>query len=78
MNKIPIGDIATTGVELKGKFSYQGFWPSELYKTYSTFALGAEAKEVGFTALPVQYNSETGETKIWTIMVFDVEYNLAN
>ncbi len=77
-NKIPIGDIGWNGEKIKGKFSYQGFWPSELYKTYSTFALGAEAKEVGFTALPVQYNSETGETKIWTIMVFDVEYNLAN
>ncbi len=77
-NKIPIGDIATTGVEIKGKFSYQGFWPAELYHTYSTFTLGAESKEVGFYTYPVQYNSETGETKIWTTMVFDVEYNLAN
>ncbi|CAD6492580.1 MAG: von Willebrand factor type A domain protein [Candidatus Argoarchaeum ethanivorans] len=75
-NEIPIAGIACSEVSLEGNFSYDGFYPATPYANYSVLAFGAGGSKVGVGIHPVQYNSKTSQTKIWTKMVFDVQYNI--
>jgi Mg-chelatase subunit ChlD len=75
-NDIPIAGIADTEASFPGAFQYDGFWPPSPYQGYGLLTFGAGGSEVGLSINPVQYNEATGETKIWTKMVFDVQYQV--
>ncbi|HEY48424.1 MAG TPA: hypothetical protein G4O13_00080 [Dehalococcoidia bacterium] len=75
-NNVPIAGIACQKASLTGEFVFEGFWPVEPYQAYSHLVFGGSGSEVGICIYPVQYNLETGEIRIWTKMVFDVEYEI--
>ena len=75
-NNVPIAGIACGNVSIPGKFYYQGFWPPRPHRSYQSLTFGAGGTEVGFGVHPVQYNPATGETKIWTMMKFYVNYRV--
>jgi hypothetical protein len=75
-NNIPIAGIACKEASFPGNFYFDGFWPVSPYNSYDLLTFGAGGSEVGFGVFPVQYNAATGETKIWTKMVFDVIYDV--
>lgn len=75
-NDVPIAGIASSETAVEGSFSYNGFYPVKPYTTSSLLTLGGGGTEVNTVIFPVQYNSQTGKTKIWTRMVFDLQYNV--
>ncbi len=75
-NDIPIAGVANDEVVIDGQFSYDGFYPVTPNAQYSILTLGGGGSKVGVAVNPVQYNSNTHQTKIWTKMVFDIEYDI--
>jgi Mg-chelatase subunit ChlD len=75
-NDVPIAGVGCREASFPGAFQYDGFYPPEPYQGYGLLTFGAGGSEVGLSINPVQYNEATGETKIWTKMVFDVEYQV--
>ena len=77
-NMLPVERLATSALRSNCQaFSTQGFYPADLAHRFNTPALGDRAAEVGLNITPVQYNSATGQTRIWTKMVFHVQYSVA-
>jgi hypothetical protein len=79
-NDVP---LATTGIHSlaapgsePGTFSYDGFYPPTLTLTSTVSTLGGGATEVGLTVVPVQYDASTHQTRIWTKLVFELEYEV--
>jgi len=77
-NDVPIAGIASSEVNIEGSFSYNGFYPAIPYTSSSSLTFGGGGVEVNTIINPVQYNSQTGKTKIWTRMVFDIQYNISD
>jgi len=76
INDIPIPNIGFGEEQIKGNFSYDGFYPPMPFANYSVLTLGGGGSEVGISVTPVQYNSKTNQTKIWTRMLFDIYYDV--
>ena len=57
-------------------FSSPDFYPPTPYFGTTVSTLGGDAVEVATTIVPVQYDQSTHRTRIWTRMVFDIEYEV--
>jgi hypothetical protein len=75
-NDVPIAGIASSEAAFEGSFSYNEFYPIKPYTTSSLLTLGGGGTEVNTVIFPVQYNSQTGKTKIWTKRVYNLQYNV--
>jgi hypothetical protein len=75
-NDVPIAGIACSEVVIEGNFTYDGFYPVKHYTNYSILTLGGGGAKVGIAVNPVQYNSQTNQTKIWTKLVCDIQYDI--
>ena len=83
-NDIPLAQLsvvpARRGVSLPynepNTFDYPGFYPPNPFFNYSVSAPGADGSELGLTIIPVQYNKPAHQTRIWTKLVFDVQYSV--
>lgn len=73
---LPIAGIYNSEAVLPGNFTSNYFYPTTPFFDYEVYTLGGGSNVVGAGINPVQYNSQTGETKIWTKMVFDIEYTI--
>jgi hypothetical protein len=83
MNDIPLPVVgipalgSREGVTMTGSFTHTGYYPSipHFVSDISDFGGG---RWIELQVIPVQYNQATHTTKIWTDMVFDVEYDVAS
>jgi len=78
-NDVPLATIAVLTESITGTMPAGTtgiFYPSNPYYTSTLSTLGAGALEVVLTAGPVQYRQSTGETRIWTKMVFEIELDV--
>jgi len=73
---LSIAGIYNSEAVLPGNFTSNYFYPTTPFFDYEVYTLGGGSNVVGVGINPVQYNSQTGETKIWTKMVFDIEYTI--
>ena len=57
--------------------TFSGYYPDDASLMYSTTTapLGGGGTELNLSIIPVQYDHDTGQTKIWTHMVFNVSYS---
>ncbi|MFQ5595591.1 MAG: thrombospondin type 3 repeat-containing protein, partial [Anaerolineae bacterium] len=60
-----------------GVFDYDGFYPPLPYEPLIDPITGGNALQAGLTLTPVQYNPTTHETRIWTKLVFTIDYDVS-
>jgi hypothetical protein len=56
-----------------GKFTEQGFYPQTVAFTFTAPSLGGGGVSLGLSLIPVQYDKDKHETRIWTRLVFDLQ-----
>ncbi len=80
-NDVPLATIAVSTTISTGTYPYTDtFYPTTIYYTSTLATLGDGAVEVGLSIMPVQYykpsGGQTGQTRIWTTTVFEVQYEV--
>ena len=75
-NDVPLANMAVLTTTVPNTFSYAGFYPPTPVYTTTLTTLGGGAAETGLTVVPVQYDQSTHQTRIWTRMAFDIEYEV--
>jgi len=68
--------MAVLTTPVTNTFAYVGFYPPTPYYSTTVSALGGGGVEVGMTIVPVQYDQSTSQTRVWTRMTFEVEYEV--
>jgi hypothetical protein len=53
-------------------FQSNGFFPKQPYEPLSTSTLGDQATEIGLRIMPLQHDTQTLETVLWTKLVFEM------
>ena len=76
MSVVDVVDGNTRRYDEPNTFNYPGFYPPNPYFHYSLSTPGVEGVELGLTIIPVQYNQSTHQTRVWTKLVFDVQYSV--
>jgi hypothetical protein len=56
-----------------GSFTEQGFYPPTVVFSYTVPSLGGGGVGLGISLIPVQYDKDKHETRIWTRLVFDLQ-----
>lgn len=75
-NDVPLATMAVLSTTILNTFSYDGFYPVTPYYTSTVTTLGGGGVEASLTIVPVQYNQSTHQTRIWTRMAFETEYEV--
>jgi hypothetical protein len=74
---VPLVDTRFHTETLPNNFYFDdGFYPPTPHFTSTVSSLGGDAVEVGFSIVPVQYDQVAYEMRLWTRMVFDLEYKV--
>ena len=77
INDVPLATIAVLSKTLTGTHPYPGvFYPATPYFSSTLSTLGGDAVKVGMSIKPVQYRQTTGQTRVWTRLIFEIEYEI--
>jgi hypothetical protein len=82
-NDVPLPIAGTTNLSVTGVvtetgvFTSTGFYPATPFFTNTITAMGG-GTQLGLHVVPVQYDQAAHTTRVWTRLVFDVEYDVAS